>query len=126
MHSSSLKLLEKLLEKKLRSLGLLEDSIIASRTKRLESITNKLLERETIRLPQMEDIVGIRVTLPEIESLNKFINDKSECEILNSEKISNKFSINDYLSTPKNDGYRSIHRIFKCESESGFKVNIEL
>lgn len=126
LHSPSLRLLETLLEEKLRRLDLFEDSIIASRTKRLESITNKLMERKSMRLPQMEDIVGIRVTLPDIQSVNKFINDESDCEILNCEQISNNFSVNDYLSKPKDGGYRSVHRIFKCESESGFKINLEL
>lgn len=126
LHSPSLRLLEKLLEKKLKRLGLFEESIIASRTKRLDSITNKLLERNSMRLPQMEDIVGIRVTLPDIQSVNKFIDDESDCEILNCEQISNNFSVNDYLKKPKDGGYRSIHRIFKCDSESGFKINLEL
>lgn len=124
--SPSLKLLEALLEEKLKRLDLFEDSIVSSRTKRLTSITNKLQKRKSMRLSQMDDIVGIRVTLPDIQSVNKFINDESDCEIFNCEQISNNFSVNDYLSKPKDDGYRGVHRVFKCKSGSSFEINLEL
>lgn len=126
IYSPYLKLLESLLERKLKRLGLFDDSFIAARTKRLESITNKLLQRTSMRLPQMEDIVGIRVTLPNMESLNIFIADLSDCEIVNSECISKAFTVNDYIATPKDDGYRSVHHIFKCSTDTGFEIKLEL
>jgi len=115
-----------LLESKLNRLQIFEQSIVSSRSKRLESIANKLVVKKTMRLAQMDDVVGIRVTLPNINILNQFLYDKCSCEIVNSECVFDDFHTTNYISKPKEDGYRGIHQIFKCKTDRNSYVRLEL
>lgn len=126
-HAPCLKIVSNLLKEKLERLEVDKESIIASRTKRLESISMKLVRLSSTRLSQMEDIVGIRVTLSNIESLENFINDEVHCEISNSNHIESKIRINDYIKIPKSDGYRGIHQIFRCKvKDKTFRLELQI
>ena len=95
-HIPSLKYFSALLEGKLKRLQVFEQSIVSSRSKRLESIANKLVVRPTMRLAQMDDLVGIRVTLPDMEVLDQFIHDTYNCEIINSDWVIPPINKNTY------------------------------
>ncbi|OLF37598.1 hypothetical protein BTV98_08310 [Psychrobacter sp. Cmf 22.2] len=126
-HTPCLVILSNLLQKKLDRLDISKDSIVSSRTKRLESISMKLVRFTTTRLSQLDDLVGIRVTLPDMKSLNKFTDDKVFCEIINSYYIDNNIKIHDYICEPKSDGYRGIHQIFNCKVEDkDFKIELQI
>lgn len=125
-HIPSLKYFSALLEGKLKRLKVFEQSIVSSRSKRLESIANKLVVRPTMRLAQMDDLVGIRVTLPDMEVLDQFIHDTYNCEIVNSDCIFDDFHTTNYISEPKPDGYRGIHQIFKCKADGNSYFKLEL
>jgi len=115
-HIPHLKFFSSLLDSKLKRLQIFEQSIVSSRSKRLESIANKLVRQTTMRLAQMDDLVGIRVTLPNIDALNQFLADNSNCEIINADCIFEDFYTTNYILEPKPDGYRGIHQIFKCKT----------
>ncbi|MEC5210081.1 putative GTP pyrophosphokinase [Psychrobacter sp. PL15] len=125
-HIPNLKVFSSLLESKLNRLQIFEQSIVSSRSKRLESIANKLVRQPTMRLAQMDDVVGIRVTLPNIEALNQFLDNNSNCEIINADCVFDDFHTTNYILEPKSDGYRGIHQIFKCKTDGNNYVRLEL
>lgn len=125
-HVPHLKFFSSLLDIKLNRLQVFEISIVSSRSKRLESIANKLVKRKTMRLAQMDDLVGIRVTLPNIEALNQFLDDKRNCEIINSDCVLDCIHTQDYIIRPKLDGYRGIHQIFKLKADGKSDIRLEL
>ncbi|WP_420229997.1 RelA/SpoT domain-containing protein [Psychrobacter sp. ER1] len=125
-HIPYLRFFSSLLESKLNRLQIFEQSIVSSRSKRLESIANKLVVRKKMRLAQMDDVVGIRVTLPNISILNQFLYDNADCEIVNSECVFDDFHTTNYILEPKEDGYRGVHQIFKCKTDENSYVKLEM
>ncbi len=82
-----------------------EESIVAYRIKRIESIITKLHYRPEMMLDRMGDIAGCRCILNSEYELNKVLN------LLKSNLIVT--SIKDRISTPKSSGYRSLHVFIK-------------
>lgn len=89
-----------------------KDPIVSQRIKRLESIQRKL-SQSTMQLSQMQDIGGCRVVLPDA----KFIRELQQI-YATSEFAHELKNTKDYISTPKTDGYRSVHLIYRYASES--------
>jgi ppGpp synthetase/RelA/SpoT-type nucleotidyltranferase len=82
-------------------------SIVSQRLKRMESIERKLCSG-TITLTQMQDIGGCRAVLPTLGDAYKL------CELYKSARFDHQFkNEKDYIKNPKEDGYRSIHLIYK-------------
>ena len=86
--------------------------LIARRLKRLGSIVQKLKRFDSMELDRMQDIGGVRAVF------------NNNCEVReyadNIKKIyshrKSAFQIvreNDYIATPKDDGYTSYHIVFK-------------
>jgi ppGpp synthetase/RelA/SpoT-type nucleotidyltranferase len=79
---------------------------VSQRTKRLESIIRKL-RSGNMQLTQMQDIAGCRAVLENVGMARK----------LQSHYMSGGYhdfkNIKDYISNPKNDGYRSVHLIYR-------------
>ena len=80
--------------------------VAASRLKRMDAIRRKL--RRPFTLYQLQDIAGCRVILREIEHVNELAG-----RYLNGYCIHHVNSEDDYLSSPKPDGYRGQHIILK-------------
>ena len=126
-HAPCLKIFSNLLSEKLKRLNFDKKSIVSSRTKRLESISVKLTELSSTRLSQIEDIVGVRVTLPNMNALNTFVSDINGCEIRNSEHNEGMLKEHDYINKPKSDGYRGIHQIFKFKNNNkSFRIELQI
>lgn len=94
-------------------------ALTAQRLKRVPSIIKKLKreyhgKKATMKLSQMQDIGGCRAVLKTTALVTKLI-DKyySEKGNLKHERIRTK----DYVKTPKEDGYRSVHLIYKYSSD---------
>jgi len=110
--------------KRLRSKALLIDknSLVAQRLKRVPSIVSKLKRNysgagPTMNLSQMQDIGGCRVVLSNVFLAKKLYNDYYLKGELKHKKVGEK----DYIKNPKKDGYRSIHLIYKYNSDKGKK-----
>lgn len=96
---------------------------ISARLKRLPSIKRKLLE-SSMRLTQMQDILGFRIIVNDID------------EIYMVEKVlkiffqnNNQYSIvyydtDDYIKKPKLDGYRCVHLILKADDRYYIEIQI--
>ena len=79
-------------------------AVIAKRLKRAPSIINKLrrFKEKNMKLRTMQDIGGCRAILSNEKRVRKLVRDL---------KSRMKFKIKDYIKTPKDDGYRSIHLV---------------
>ncbi|MFL1732227.1 RelA/SpoT domain-containing protein [Moraxella oculi] len=93
----------------------LKNATIVQRLKRTPSIIRKIQRFEGMNLARMQDIGGIRVILPNIKDVYKLhdslIHGKHQHEPVLPPK--------DYILYPKDDGYRSLHQVFKYNSHKG-------
>jgi hypothetical protein len=105
-------------------------AIISERIKRLESIEKKILENRhrNLKLTQIEDIGGCRAVLPTIQDALAL----AEVYARRQTK-QNLHRLRDYISEPKSDGYRSIHLVFKYNSNweqykafNGHRIEIQV
>lgn len=98
------------------------EALSVQRLKRLPSILKKLKRRyygnePTMKLSQMQDIAGCRVVMPDVELARKLYKEGYLRGDLKHKKVNEK----DYITHPKNDGYRSIHIIYRYKSDKGKK-----
>ncbi|MBU1204180.1 MAG: RelA/SpoT domain-containing protein [Nanoarchaeota archaeon] len=95
-----------------------KEALAVQRLKRLPSILKKLQRRyygnnPTMKLSQMQDIAGCRVVMPNVELAKKLYKESYLRGDLKHKRVNEK----DYITRPKNDGYRSIHLIYKYKSD---------
>lgn len=92
--------------------------VFSKRLKRAESISSKLRIQQNMRLNRMQDIGGCRVvvsTNKKVLKLAKLLRQKEYISIRN-----------DYVKTPKLNGYRSVHLIGKYLGDGDHKFPIEI
>src|SRR3989338_1873917 len=70
-----------------------------------------------MRLSQMQDIGGCRAVLQNVDQVRELCQKYYIKGDLKHKKVGEK----DYITTPKKDGYRSIHLIYKYSSDKGKK-----
>ncbi|MGY3358853.1 hypothetical protein ACVWZK_005516 [Bradyrhizobium sp. GM0.4] len=91
-----------------RALRVDDKALTAQRLKRLPSILRKLGRQTTMQMSQMQDIGGCRAIVENMNRLNllQFVYDTSPLRhALNKTR--------DYIADPKDDGYRSIHHMYR-------------
>lgn len=110
-----------------------KNALTAQRLKRTPSIINKLKRRyynktPTMKLSQMQDIGGCRVVL----RTNEMVFELLEKYYLKGDLKHKLIRKKDYVSNPKEDGYRSVHLIYSYISDkqkkmyNGLLVEIQL
>ena len=97
-----------------------KNALSAQRLKRVSSILKKLKRRynnnkPTMKLTQMQDIAGCRVVMSNI----KLATELYEKYYLNGDLKHKRVNEKNYILYPKQDGYRSIHIIYKYKSDKG-------
>lgn len=102
------------------------NAIIAQRLKRTPSIRHKLERWPEMKLSRMQDIGGCRVVLTNVRQVRAMTN-----TILTSHAKHTLSHMKDYISTPKESGYRGVHLIYKYHSTKytnhcGLMVEIQL
>lgn len=99
--------------------------LISQRLKRLTSIQYKLDLNVNMGLGGMQDIGGYRAVLKDITDLNKL-----RIVIEDTKQRYKLEKTNDYINSPKDSGYRSIHYIYKYESSAdkydGLKLELQI
>ena len=131
MHNYPLVSIRNRLEK--RAYKLDKRVIVAQRLKRASSIIKKLNRpynnsKPTMTLSQMQDIAGCRAIFPLNETVQKFFYQKLFEKNMRHKSVRYR----DYISNPKEDGYRSIHCIYEFRGSSnkqqynGLFVEIQL
>lgn len=119
-HAHPLSLAFNLVKKYTNEVG--NHALYGQRLKRISSILPKLDRNSNMQLSRMQDIGGCRVILSDY---NKVFNLQSLLK--KSRSVMEK---DNYIHYPKDDGYRSIHLIYKCSSKKpeyhGLKIEIQL
>jgi ppGpp synthetase/RelA/SpoT-type nucleotidyltranferase len=95
-----------------------KEALAVQRLKRLPSIIKKLKRKyygnnPTMNLSQMQDIAGCRVVMSNVELARKLYKEGYIRGDLKHKKVNEK----DYITYPKEDGYRSIHLMYKYKSD---------
>lgn len=85
--------------------------VITYRVKRIESIFSKLLRFQTMNLARMQDIAGARCILTNEKKVIAFVEEIKKSKILTIKDV------DDYISNPKETGYKSIHLTCLCEDK---------
>jgi hypothetical protein len=84
------------------------NAVTAQRLKRFDSILRKLERQPTLQMSQMQDIGGCRAVLSNMNRINmlRFVYE--------SHPLRHKLQrTRDYIVDPKEDGYRSVHLIYR-------------
>lgn len=92
--------------------------IVAQRLKRLDSIVDKLKRFSTMNLWKMQDLGGCRVIVSEIGDVYKYRDKFKNSRIRHILKKEN-----DYISSPRTTGYRSLHMVYEYHSDSNDEYN---
>lgn len=86
-------------------------ALVVQRLKRARSILSKLAKESSMRLTQMQDIGGCRAVTESIDQVyalrDQFRKSKSLHEFVTED---------DYITRPKQSGYRSLHLIYRFKS----------
>lgn len=95
-----------------------QDALSVQRLKRLPSIISKLQRvyqgnKPTMKLSQMQDIAGCRVVMPNIGQARELYKKHYLQGHIKHSLVNEK----DYMIIPKPDGYRSIHLIYRYNSD---------
>lgn len=74
-----------------------------------------------MRLSTMQDIGGLRAILDSSEEVYSLL------ELYRRSRSKHSlFSLNDYIQKPKEDGYRSIHLVYKLKKDPSIFLEIQL
>lgn len=92
--------------------------LFAKRLKRADSIINKLQRFPSMKLDRINDIGGCRAILSSIKKVDKLVKKLKDSKYFKLHK--------NYIQTPQDDGYRSIHMVGKFTDKDGKKYTIEL
>ena len=93
-------------------------AIIAQRLKRMFSIAVKLVRNEHMALSQMQDLGGCRAVVRNVRTVHKLVR-VYEASIAKSPNVRAQLVKKyDYIASPKADGYRSVHFVFKYRTQS--------
>ena len=113
-----------------RALRINSAAIVSERIKRLPSIEKKLYDNRyrNLRLTQIEDIGGCRAVLPTIEEALALA-----AVYARRATKQEQHRLRNYIETPKEDGYRSIHLVYKYRSDheryrifNGHRIEIQI
>lgn len=90
-----------------------QDIVVAERLKRLDSIINKLKREPNMSLWTMQDLGGCRFIVPSTEEVYTY------AEKYKNSRIRHKYiGTYDYISAPKESGYRSLHLVYQYYSDT--------
>jgi putative GTP pyrophosphokinase len=93
-------------------------AIVAQRLKRAPSIILKLQRFQGMKLARMQDIGGLRAVVGSVPKVRKL-----EAEYRSSRFKHELVSSKDYINDPKEDGYRSIHLIYRYRNDGAAAFN---
>lgn len=117
---------QSILRQRLKSLGMKNSVLLAQRLKRYPTIINKL-KRFEMNLANMNDVAGCRLIFKNLDDLHRFRESILKQSYFEHDLISgNKY---DYITSPKDDGYRGIHDVYKFNNPkspcNGLRIEIQ-
>lgn len=94
------------------------EPLIAERIKRLYSIGHKLERFPSMKLTQVQDLGGCRAILSNVAHVRGV-----QRYYLKKSSIKHPLStVDDYIATPKNSGYRGVHLVYRYFSDKNRKM----
>lgn len=117
-HVAPLNSFQTSLRKKLAKID--DQALVSQRLKRTPSILSKLERNPGMQLARMQDIGGIRAVVKNMQKVRELEHEYKKGTRAFSVVTSGK----DYISYPKQSGYRSVHKIFKCNN--GFSIELQI
>lgn len=116
-----------------RALDVNAAAIVAQRIKRLPSIQDKLTRFPGMLLSRMQDIGGCRAVLHSVDEVDQLVKVYKGGITKNPRHRQTFVNEKDYIRTPKDDGYRCYHMVFKYNTDSperkvynGLRIEIQL
>jgi len=106
-HAYPINTFQPTLRNKLKTVGEREP-LVAQRLKRTPSILVKLDRFPQMRLARMQDIGGLRAVVSSIQAVRRVESAFREAKFMHR-----LVSSRDYINEPKDDGYRSVHLIYR-------------
>lgn len=88
-------------------------AIVAQRLKRAPAIIEKLQRFSKMRLSRMQDIGGLRAITASVQNVKKLVELYKAPNFLEHELV----RFDDYVKNPKDDGYRSVHLVYKYKNK---------
>ncbi len=119
-HARSLDSFAKVLRARIKKICSDDSAIVAQRLKRTPSILLKLRTHKTMRLSAMQDIGGLRAIFNSSNEVHSLID-----LYTSSKKRHSLTSLDDYISKPKKDGYRSMHLVYKVKRTPDVFIEIQ-
>ncbi len=104
------------LRKRLKSID--NKAIVAQRIKRTPAIISKLRRFKSMRLTQMQDIGGLRAVVDSVKHV-RLLQNIYICQRLDHDLV----WVDDYLKQPKDDGYRSVHMVYRYNNKFATAYN---
>lgn len=127
-HAYPLNTFQATLRRRLRTLGTraAERSLVGERLKRLPSIEAKLRRQVGMKLERMQDIAGLRAVVPDMAALKRLHAMYATGGLAHELR-----STHNYVQSPKDDGYRSIHLVYRYNSRrapiyNGLSVELQM
>lgn len=95
-------------------------ALVVRRLKRISSIIKKLRrgQTSTMKMSQMQDVGGCRAVLQSVGDVKNLVEKYKKSRIKHG-----LAKINDYIQSPKRDGYRSVHLVYKYFSDKNENYN---
>lgn len=118
LHTYPINTFKALLRNRVKKLGF-KSPIIAQRLKRTPSIITKLQRFPNMDLSRMQDIGGLRVVLGNVDDVYRL----HQSLINGRHQHTPLVPPADYIATPKDDGYRSLHQVFKYHGHDNPQLN---
>lgn len=87
---------------------------VAQRLKRAATIIDKLSQGRALDLASMHDIAGVRLVFPDVETLHAFRDGVHRTRA--KHEMANAPDRYNYLTSPKDSGYRGIHDIYRYQA----------
>lgn len=98
-----------------------KEAVVAQRLKRTPSILLKLSNHKTMRLSAMQDIGGLRAILESTEEVYRLLDVYKKSRSKHS-----LASLDDYIASPKADGYRGVHLVYKLAKTPTLFLEIQI
>lgn len=95
-----------------------KDAIVVQRLKRLESITGKIKRFPEMNLYRMQDLGGCRVIVDSIDDVYRAVERYKKSRVRHILKRED-----DYITNPKESGYRSYHMVYQFQSDKKTTYN---
>jgi ppGpp synthetase/RelA/SpoT-type nucleotidyltranferase len=118
---------------KLRAKRIDPSALVAQRLKRLSSIARKLLRQDGMKLSRMHDLGGCRAVLSTATQVDRLVKAYERSVAKNPNKRAEFVKKYDYISKPKEDGYRSVHLVYKYRGTlrkhdvfNGLRIEIQI